>query len=309
MKSLNQDDNVKLRSMRRLESLLGRSRKDIKRIAENSGRYYRPFPKRQGDKVRTIDNPTGELKQIQKRIQERILTDFELPESMLGGVKGRSIKLNAKLHCGAPTVVHLDLVKCFPRISNKVVYKAFVEHLGCTPRIAGLLTQLTTYRRRLPQGSPASTMLANICLLRMHNELRDVAQTNGSMLSFFVDDIGLSGNRPEVLIEQMIGIVRNHGHSVSHRKRKIMRSHEPQTLTGLSLNRRPLVPRTRRAQVRKQIYHWASQGNCTDELQRIRGAVNFVRWVSEHQGEALERTLSRAQSSTSAESDRSRQGC
>ncbi len=140
-------------SMRHLEALLGRDRADIRRIANSAGRFYRPFDLRriagQG-KWRHIDNPVGELKRYQSRIHERMFHDFAFPETMIGAVPGRSIKDNAALHLRQPMVVALDLRDCFPRISDREVYRVFNEVLGCSAVISALLTKLTTFQHRLP---------------------------------------------------------------------------------------------------------------------------------------------------------------
>ena len=69
-------------SLGRLEEKLGRGRKDIIRIADRSGRYYRPFDRRKknGSSWRHIDNPTGVLKELQSLVQRRILSGVPLPE-------------------------------------------------------------------------------------------------------------------------------------------------------------------------------------------------------------------------------------
>ena len=115
-------------SMRRLEQLLGYERSDLARIAEHAGRYYRPFDRRRErnkGKWRHIDNPTGVLREVQGRIQGKILVGVPLPDTMMGGVRGRSIRDNGVRHTRQSMLVTLDLRDCFPRTDDLQVYMGF----------------------------------------------------------------------------------------------------------------------------------------------------------------------------------------
>src|SRR5690242_16904404 len=91
-------EQLDLYSFRHLEFLLGFSREQLRYISKVAAGQYRPFykePKTRpfarklvSKKKRLIDNPKGLLKQIQRRINERLLKPLLLPEHLLGGVPG-----------------------------------------------------------------------------------------------------------------------------------------------------------------------------------------------------------------------------
>src|ERR1700742_3946717 len=97
-----------LYSFRHLTVLLGISRPELLDLAAHAGRFYEPFSKRdkvrpfvrnlKPRKVRLIDNPIGLLKKIQLGIEMRLLKRLILPQHLLGGVPGKTIKENASLH-------------------------------------------------------------------------------------------------------------------------------------------------------------------------------------------------------------------
>lgn len=103
-----------LYSVRHLEGLLGHTSVELESLTRQAVRFYRPFPlKREprpfsrtpaSPKRRWIDNPIDPLKAIQSRTEERILKRVTLPDHLLGGVKGKSIRDNARRHLGARVV-------------------------------------------------------------------------------------------------------------------------------------------------------------------------------------------------------------
>jgi hypothetical protein len=98
-------------------------------------------------------------------------------------------------HRARPFLWIADIRQFYPSISHEEVYSMFVR-LGCTPDVAGLLTQLTTYDYRLPQGTPTSPSLANL-YLRMSGiamRLEGLAVRHHLRMTFFGDDVLISSD-------------------------------------------------------------------------------------------------------------------
>src|SRR3989442_6260220 len=89
---------------RRFEALICLPIAEVEALTRKAGSCYssfipppksRWFPKKQiSTKLRRIDNPNDELKNVQKRILGRMLESIELPGYVKGGVKGRSLRHN-----------------------------------------------------------------------------------------------------------------------------------------------------------------------------------------------------------------------
>jgi hypothetical protein len=164
-------------STRRLEALLHRSRKDVERIASHAGRYYKPFDLRRpgSTKWRHIDNPTEELSKLQANIYRAIFATYDFPTNIVGGIHGRSIKDNMGEHLGQPVLVTMDIKECFPHIHDlHHVYPMF-RRLGFSPEVAALLTKLTTFQHRVPQGASSSSIIANLVMEPVHREIDKIA--------------------------------------------------------------------------------------------------------------------------------------
>lgn len=273
--------------------MLGAGHSDLKTMAAHAGGFYEPFDrrKRQGEgKWRHIDNPKKELKQIQRRIQRRILRRFTFPETVLGGVRKRSISDNAHFHVGQPVVVTIDLRDCFPRTSYREVFGAFRRELRCSTAVASLLTQLTTLHCHVPQGAPTSLSVVNLTLLPLHDEILAAATSLGLRASLWVDDITVSGARAREAIAPIIGAVARHGHAVRCKKVFVYPAARTQRVTGVVVNRKESAGHLRVQEIRNRIVDVANQRVILhNDLISVRGQIIQIKSICESQGESLER--------------------
>jgi RNA-directed DNA polymerase len=280
-----------LYSLRHLEALLGRSRAELEELAKHAVRYYRPFLLKRKEqpfaqksalaKKRLIDNPIDPLKAIQSRIEERLLKRLVLPRHLLGGVPGKSIPDNAKLHLGARYLVTVDIRNFFPSITPQQVRSVWRETLNCSPDVAYLLTGLTTARDRLPQGAPTSTLLANLVLSSFDMEIRSVCELSAVCYSSWVDDLAFSGDSAPSVVGPVIAALMKAGFSVSHQKIKVMGPGKRKILNKLVLGRFVTVQRQYVSRIRAGI-HNLKCGKVTapemdDYTERLEGSIGYLR--------------------------------
>jgi len=255
---------LNLYSIARLECLLGCRRDELNRVAANAGKYYRPFLKKEKPRPfqrrfkrstpRRIDNPTGVLKVIQRNIYTRILKRIPLPENLMGGVKGRTIGDNARVHLGNKVLARIDIRRFFPSVTSTRVYRIWRDGLNCSPQIASLLTKLTTFERHLPQGAPTSTLLANLVVVSLDGPIRSECRNSGTEYSGWVDDLAFSGDNPRPLINTAVRELAAAGFSVSRTKTKVMGPSTQKVLTGTRLGRVPHGDPRQFARVRSGIH-------------------------------------------------------
>ncbi len=278
-------------SMRRLESLLHWNRSDIRRVAARAGSYYKPFDRRrhERDKWRHIDNPTDALKSLQSRIYHAILQTLPFDEQVLGGIKGRSTRDNAAVHVDAPTLVTIDIKSCFPNINDRAIYDVFRNTLLYSGEIADLMTKLTTFQHRLPQGAPTSSVLANLVLLPLHREIAKIASVYGLDWTMYVDDIAFSGQHAREAIEPTVAALKRMGHSVRAAKVTVMTAGEQQKLTGIIVNRKISAGRELICTIRDSILELANRQNAVFdyEIASLNGKISYVTSVNRAQGASL----------------------
>jgi RNA-directed DNA polymerase len=134
-------------SLRDLEFRLGVKREALRELLSSRSDLYRPFdlkkkrhpyPGRkrraaEGIKFRRIDNPIRQLKEIQKRILDRVLVDFPLPDYMFGAVAGKTLTAHAARHVAnqSSTLVKMDISSYYPNVTCAHVYTVWRDVLGC----------------------------------------------------------------------------------------------------------------------------------------------------------------------------------
>lgn len=282
-------------SLNRLSIELGVARSVLEDIATNKDKYYDPFlrieKKRDGTtKERAIDNPNKAIRNIQKRINKTMLRPAceKLPSCMTGSIKGRSIRDNAKPHVGSSALLAVDITDCFPSINAKKVYYIYRIKLECSPPVSKILTKLTTYGDRLPQGAPTSPSLCNLVMEPLVIELSKLAKENNIRFTQYVDDLTFSGTQKTLTDNKraILKIVEAHGFRVNVKKLRFSHKFERMEITGLVINSFVSVGRKYIRRVEREILQRRSGV-------KIRGKIAHIQSVSEKRAKKLTRKMDR----------------
>lgn len=178
-------------------------------------------PKRDGAgniKKRIINSSKGDLKNIQSRIYNFLLSNITLPKYFYGGVRGKNNILNARYHQGNKYIFTTDLKSFFPSISNKQVYTTLVQ-LDFSPNIARIITKLITRNGQVPQGIPTSTLIANLVFRPTGDLIWDMATRNHIKFTIYVDDVTLSSAKDfKALVPEFLTILKKSRFRISHDK-------------------------------------------------------------------------------------------
>jgi RNA-directed DNA polymerase len=226
-----------------------------------------------------IETPKSRLKSLQRRILVAMLDRIPAHLAVHGFVKGRSIQTFAAPHVGRRVVLRMDLENFFPSFAGARL-QTFFRTIGYPETVADLLGGLATNsvprsiwrgliqqpgsalspgelwhlqslyaRPHLPQGSPISPSLANLCSYRLDCRLSGLAQAAGAAYTRYADDLAFSGgDRFEHGVERfathVAAILTEEGFTIQHRKTRIMRQSVRQHLAGLVTNQRLNVRRS-----------------------------------------------------------------
>lgn len=225
---------------------IGSSPEKIEIIVKNIDSHYKEWTEKKPDKknggfkkykdgtekTRTIRPPSKELKKIQRRIKDRILSKIELPKQIHGGVKGRSNISNAKPHQGKKYQLTTDLQSFYPSVTHNMVYDTFLS-FGYSNHYSHWITKLTTWKYQLPQGTPTSTHIANLVFLETDFRLIDFCNRNDLTYTRYIDDLTFSSSKCfKHLIDDLLGIVIQNGFKISFRKTKYEGN---QNITGIDV--------------------------------------------------------------------------
>jgi hypothetical protein len=267
----------------------------LQSVAANSANFYRPFTLHSG---REIDRPTGVLVEIQRRIKIALLQPINFPDSFHGGIKGHSPRTNAAEHLGKSCVVKIDIRKFYPSVSCERVYGIWTTYFGFGRDIASVLTQLTTYKGHLPQGTSTSGYLANLALVESDELVKDITRQLAVHHTFFVDDLSVSGDRAREALGPVIDVIRKSAKfSIGRDKTTIMSAADAQVVTGLGVNgKQASVPRKEIAKIRcalRELEASLREGAAgSDRLERrIRGRIAYVQQTNPGAATRLDRKL------------------
>ena len=261
----------------------------LNELDSDETKLYHSWPqkKKQGG-TRPIDAPVEKLKFIQRRINDRILQPIKIHKAAMGGVRGKHLRENLLLHVGAPMLSNFDLEQFFLNISADQVFRTF-RSIGCAPEVAQVLTRLTTFKGRLPQGAPTSTMLANLvagyggkgCL---DGRIEGLCRKHNARNGRWVDDISISGPRYLRRLKPTVeGIIEQAGFKPNRDKTSFASRNESQIVTQHRVNAKPNTAKEERRRLRAMLHKIrthgpdAIEGTTRDELKnRLQGKIGHL---------------------------------
>lgn len=266
--------------------------------------HYRWIGKRSGG-WRLIEIPKPRLRAIQRQILRSLLDRVPPHGSAHGFRRAHSCKTHAGQHTGRRVVIRMDLKDFFPSIRLSRVHALFAK-LGYSASVAGALARLCVNRTpaavlrdrdidaampwterkawrapHLPQGSPCSPALANLCAYRLDLRLEALASSLGAVYTRYADDLAFSGGREleralDRLHAQVAAIALEEGFAVNTRKTRMMRAGTRQQLTGIVVNRHTNLARDEYDLLKAILTNCLRHGPAS---QNRDGKANFRAWL------------------------------
>lgn len=284
---------------------------------------YRWLPKRSGG-VRLIEIPKQRLRRLQQTILRGILDRVPPHPAAHGFRRAHSCVTHAAQHAGQAAVLRLDLKDFFPSIQYARVHALF-EKLGYPANVAGLLARICVNRTpravlreqpalsrlerqgwttpHLPQGSPCSPALANLCAYRLDLRLAALAQSLGGHYSRYADDLAFSGgaglarSAPQLQL-QIAAIALEEGFMVNPHKTRLMRAGSRQQLTGVVVNAHPNLARDDYDRLKATLTNCVRHGPASQNRERhpdfrahLAGKVSHLHMLNPARAGKLQRLL------------------
>jgi hypothetical protein len=289
-------------SLALLAKTLGVSVDHLLQLAAQANSLYRiakPIVKPDGA-IRQPFDAKPPLKELHRRITERILLRVVYPSYLTGSLKGTEAKKNAEMHTGKRIVICDDIKSFFPSITAEAVHDVWRGLFGFPPPVASLLTALTTKDGQLPQGAIPSSYLANLILWRYEPELHAQLAALGITYSRYVDDICVSSAAfmsKEVqtqVIGKVYGMLAKVGLKPKRAKHETYSRSTRMVTTKLVVNKRASLPQQKRSQIRAAVYHLETESAAAahrDDLPRLASVVGQMNRFHPTQAKALRARL------------------
>lgn len=217
----------------------------IFKFSTRASRQYRRYtiPKRTGG-IRTIYQPSKELKSYQRYIVKKIFQKLPIHESVYSYRKNLSIKNLAEKHKNDRFLLRIDFKDFFPSIHGENIRKFLTDNKNLPLEISDkeitLINLIVCKSNALTIGAPSSPIISNTILFDFDKDLDEYCKTNGIKYSRYSDDLYFTTSINDKL-KDIIGFVKNYKFKFDmklkiNEKKNIFSSKKSKRLiTGLSL--------------------------------------------------------------------------
>lgn len=228
---------------------------------EGVNSYYESFeiPKKNG-KPRIINAPQKELKEIQKKLAEKLWEYHEtyLEENNIflnvshAFEKNKSIISNAVMHKKKKFVLNVDLEDFFQSFHFGRVRGFFNKsrEFLFSEEAATVIAQIACYEGSLPQGAPSSPIIANLIFNIVDIRVLKLAKRYRLDYTRYADDLTFSTNdlnfikRKEKFLKELSEEIARAGFSINENKTRLSYLNSRQEVTGLVVNDKVNVVRS-----------------------------------------------------------------
>jgi len=173
-------------------------------FANSASHAYKTYyiPKKNGS-TRTIDQPSKQLKAMQRWLLAYCLNGLPVHPSAMAYQKDKSIFDNASLHAASRYLLRMDCKDFFPSITEndlKLLIAARPSMFSTwLPFEIELFCKLVCKNGRLTIGAPTSPALSNAVCYDMDTQLSEISTKLGVTYSRYADDLFFSAKLPKIL--------------------------------------------------------------------------------------------------------------
>lgn len=279
--------------------LVGYNLNYIKRAIKFTPYFYRRFSiQKTNNEPRILHEPLPSLKEIQEWILNQILYKCKVSRYAKAYVPNRSIKEHTIYHTDEKMVLTLDIKNFFNTIKFKDVENLFLQ-LGYSKRVSNLLTKLCYRNDELPQGAPTSPYISNLILFDFDNNISKYCMEKKVKYTRYADDLAFSGDllpkEIELLVKKYLSKL---GFELNDSKRKLMKTNDPQIVSGIIVNKKAQVPKRKRNEIRNQMFYIKKFGlkshmskinqNKDNYLKYLMGKINYIIQINPRDNEFRE---------------------
>ena len=262
------------------------------RITHAPSQFYRKFKiakKCGGD--REICEPLPSLKEIQRWIVVNIIGTIPTHPVAKAYRFNTSVRDNARFHINQKIVMKLDILDYFGSVKEYLVYRVFRE-IGYSKSLSVLFTKLCCLNNSLPQGAPTSPALSNIVMRNVDANIFSFARINKIRFTRYADDFTFSGSFPPNAVKRFVSHeLEVLGLSINNRKTCVITGNRRQEITGIVVNKKLQVNRTKRMYLRQQVYYIKRYGiqsvaerngnvSIYSFLNHLIGVAGFIRFIN-----------------------------
>lgn len=264
----------------------------ILNVAQTSSQRYKKFhiPKRNGS-LRTIFQPSKELKGIQRVIHDEVLKTLPSHIASAAYKEGSSIKKHADQHRKSNYLLRLDFKDFFESISDHDIRTFANQNLvgkisGWTSDDTNLLVKLATFKGALTIGSITSPLLSDAIRYNLDVALFSFSHELGITYTRYADDLYFSTNNRGVLktiLSKVEDVISNLDYpsqlKINRSKTYHSSKKNKMMVTGLTLTNdyKISIGRAKKREIRSKIYNWSRLD--LEQKRHLSGYLSYIKSV------------------------------
>lgn len=277
-----------------------------KAVVKRSGTKRKPtqppynvfqVPKKSGG-FRTIEAPNDVLKSKQRALLPFLHQNMRVSPFAHGFAPGKSVATHATHHCASKWVLAMDISDFFPSVTRTTAWSTLVFKGDSRKRDKVWAdNQMEIHFHdfgdgkglRLPQGAPASPLIANAVLYKFDWSFSAYCTQRGCCYTRYADDLVISSKTaPESVAWQLAAMaesmLKKYGMAINRKKTQLMHDKRRQVVCGLVVNAladgRQELPRPKKRWRKRLRAALHQQGQNPDR--RTVGMQSFDHMVREH---------------------------
>lgn len=244
---------------------------EIASLSEDDKYTRKELPKADGSR-RVVYSLHPKMRLLQSRINKRIFKELVVfPPFLFGSVPSKNdgedpdVKRDyvscARAHCGAKTVLKVDISNFFDNIHKDLVRDVFNNVLNIQGEALEYVTNMCCKGDFIVQGALTSSYIATLCLYEYEGGIYQRALRKNLVYTRLVDDITVSSQINNYDFTQILSHIENmlseHDLPINKRKTKIFHcSSEPIKIHGLRVDyKSPRLPSDEVKRIRASLHN------------------------------------------------------
>lgn len=264
----------------------------ILNIAQTSAQRYKKFHiKKRNGTLRTIFQPSKEVKGFQRIIHDEVLKKLPSHPASTAYKEGSSIKKHAELHKKSKYLLRLDFKDFFESISDHDIRKFAADNLtGKIPNWAeddtNLLVKLSTFKGGLTIGSITSPLLSDAICYNLDVALFSLSHELGITYTRYADDLYFSTNSrgilkiiPERVVEIISRLEYPSKLKINRSKTHHSSKKNKMKVTGLTITNdsRISIGREKKREIRSKVFNWEELS--PEDKSHLSGYLSYIKSV------------------------------
>lgn len=181
-------------------------------MLEGEARYKETKIQKADGRIRQIYKPCTLIRKIQRRIKNRLFCALEWPIYLYGSIPADEDNNHdfiecARHHCGAKSLLKLDIEDFFDNITENLVKQIFIKIFHYSEELSVFMAKLCCHEGKVPQGGITSSYLAALALYSIEEDLYFRLKSKKLTYTRYVDDITISSKNMNFNFDIIIKIV------------------------------------------------------------------------------------------------------